>query len=312
MVWNAYYRGDNEPGRKVELPAAPRWRTFPRPPEGEGEFFRPPDGLIEAVNAALVLRRPLLVTGPPGSGKSTLIESVARELGLGTVLRWHITSRSTLADAVYRYDVLGRIHAQQVAQAQGKTAADKITDFLQLGPLGAALASATPRALLIDEIDKSDLDLPGDLLNVLERGEYEIPELVREEDQDLQVRERDSKVTHRIREGRIQCAAFPVIVLTSNGERSFPPPFLRRCVRFQMPPLTTELLTEIVRAHLGPEVVARVETLIAAFEENLRAGRTVAVDQLLNAVFLRTGKAAPPAEDQDRLTKLLLQKLTDA
>jgi hypothetical protein len=113
-------------------------------------------------SAAGRLRRPLLVTGDPGSGKSTLIESVARELKLGTVLRWHITSRSTLTDALYRYDVLGRIHAQQFAKARGEAVTDDITDYLQLGPLGAALASDEPRALLIDELDKSDLDLPSD------------------------------------------------------------------------------------------------------------------------------------------------------
>ncbi|MFL6111990.1 MAG: AAA family ATPase, partial [Catenulispora sp.] len=171
MTWTEIYRGDGVPHDAV-LPEPPPWRAFPRP--SLAAAFQPPEGLAEAVNAALLLRRPLLVTGAPGSGKSTIIESVATELRLGEVLRWHITSRSTLAEALYRYDPLARIHAQRLGQD------DAVGLFLQLGPLGTALASADhPHALLIDEIDKSDLDLTSDLLDVLERGEFEIVELAR-------------------------------------------------------------------------------------------------------------------------------------
>jgi MoxR-like ATPase len=311
VTWNRYYQGDGEP-RDVALPVPPPWRTFPRAAGAGGRLFQPPEGLVEAVNAALTLARPLLVTGPPGSGKSTLIESVASELKLGPVLRWHITSRSTLADALYRYDVLGRIHAQQFAQTTGRPTRDNIADFLQLGPLGAALASSSrPRALLIDELDKSDLDLPSDLLDVLERGEFEIPELVRHDDQRLLIRERDTATEHLVERGRVQCSTFPFIVMTSNGERTFPAPFLRRCVRFRMPQLDRHMLAQIVRAHLGP-ADDEVEALIAAFDRDLRAGKVVATDQLLNAVFLLTGDASPTGGDRARLADLLLQELSDA
>src|SRR6185312_3094666 len=136
------------------------------------EMFQPPEGLTEAVNAALCLRRPLLITGAPGSGKSTVIEQVAAEWRRGPVLRWHITSRSALAEALYRYDALGRIYAQRRKSIEIEADMDdNIAPFLQLGPLGTALLPSTrPRDMLIDEIDKSDLDLPGDLLDVLERG----------------------------------------------------------------------------------------------------------------------------------------------
>jgi MoxR-like ATPase len=311
MTWDAYYHGDNVE-RDVQLPEPPPWRTFPRPPQAAGMVFQPPDGLVDAVNAALCLRRPLLVTGNPGTGKSTMIESVARELKLGTVLRWHITSRSSLNDAKYRYDVLGRIHAQQFAKARGEAVTDDITDYLRLGPLGAALASPKPRALLIDELDKSDLDLPSDLLDVLERGEFEIPELVRHQDQDLLIRELESDLSHRVTNGRVSCQAFPFIVLTSNGERSFPKPFLRRCVRFHMPDPDAAMLTSIVRAHLSPEVAVRVEDLISVFDERLRSGESLAVDQLLSAVFLLTADATPQGQDRSRLIKLLIRELTDA
>ncbi len=170
MTWTPYYRGDGV-ARDVTIAAPPPWRRFPREPQHER--FRPPLGLIEAVNAAVHLRRPLLITGPAGFGKSTVVDQVAHELKLGDVLRWHVTSRSTLRDALYRYDALARIHAHNIDDI-----ADDIGPFLQLGPLGTALVPTDqPRALLIDEIDKSELDLPSDLLDVLERGEFEILEL---------------------------------------------------------------------------------------------------------------------------------------
>ena len=215
----------------AELPDPPPWRQFPvrGPDEGAAPTFRPTPPLIDAVNAALYLRRPLLITGPPGSGKSSVAESVAHELRLGTVLRWHVTSRSTLEDAMYRYDALGRLQQNQLRPDD-----DDISQFLRLGPLGSALvATKQPLVLLIDELDKSDLDLPGDLLNVLDRGEYVIPELNRLERDAVDVREVDTDNT-RIVKGRIQCTLFPFIVMTSNGERDFPGPFLRRCVRTRL------------------------------------------------------------------------------
>jgi MoxR-like ATPase len=315
MTWAPIYQGDGVP-RDVELPEPPPWRTFPPPvvgTDGRG-LFQPPAGLVEAVNAALYLRRPLLLTGAPGSGKSTLIDSVAAELRLGPVLRWHITSRSTLAEALYRYDVLGRIHAQRI-HGDGAPAEENIGHFLQLGPLGTALAPATrPRALLIDEIDKSDLDLPSDLLDVLERGEFEIPELARDDREEVTVREWTGDSPRVIVRGRVRCAQFPFIVMTSNGERDFPAPFLRRCVRFSLPAPTVESLTQIVQAHLGT-VAARAaaqSTLITSFIDRVRAGENLAVDQLLNAVFLLTGDPAAGGEQRERVLALLMRELSGA
>ena len=181
------YTGAGEPSGRIHgLPDPPPWRTYDgkvpdrdrtieRNAESNGAKFKARPDVIEAVNAALHLRRPLMLTGRPGSGKSMLIESVARELMLGRVLRWHVTSSSTLNEALYRYDAIGRLQELQLTNQ-----APKITDYLTLGPLGTALLPThTPRALLIDEIDKADIDLPNDLLNVFERGEFDIPELAR-------------------------------------------------------------------------------------------------------------------------------------
>lgn len=313
MNWSPYYRGDGV-RRRVDLPPPPPWRTFPRQPQHAQ--FQPPPGLIEAVNAAVRLRRPLLLTGPAGSGKSTVADQVAHELDLGPVLRWHITSRSTLRDALYRYDALGRIHAQNLrtdrARIDGRQPnnRDDIADYLQLGPLGTALVPADrPRALLIDEIDKSDLDLPSDLLDVLERGEFEIPELARHPEPEVVVRVWNSTDTHPIVQGTVACTEFPVIMLTSNGERDFPEAFLRRLVRFTMPRPTPETLHRIIAAHMGSNVAERADAdLIADFAARLHHGERLAIDQLLNAVYLF---AEESVADPEQLRQLLLRELTN-
>ncbi|MFF8438259.1 AAA family ATPase [Streptomyces bacillaris] len=318
MTWKPYYRGDGEQ-REAALADPPPWRTFPRKPQHRE--YRPPPGLVDAVNAALHLRRPLLVSGPAGSGKSSVIEQVAHELRLGGVLRWHITSRSSLTEALYRYDALGRIHTQSLRSAMSQGAAartgrgrsrDEIAPFLQLGPLGTALVpSEQPRALLIDEIDKSDLDLPSDLLEVLERGEFVIPELVRYRKPRVAVRLWDSDEEYVVERGRVPCTQFPFILLTSNGERDFSPAFLRRCIRYTMPPLTADLLHGIVEAHFDGTPEGSDE-LVRQFAERVGAGEHLAIDQLLNAVALLLGEQAPGGSQYEELRELILRELSRA
>ncbi|MEU3723667.1 MoxR family ATPase [Streptomyces sp. NPDC031705] len=332
------YRGVGDPHDGIAaLPDPPPWRDFDGGPVVEpggpaaaadgnvarrlgahrqaAELHRPEPEELEAVNAALYLRRPLLVTGYPGTGKSTLAHAVAHELKLGRVLRWPVVSRTVLQEGLYRYDALARLQDVQIAAGAGGTGAGwagsggvpGIGRYIRLGPLGTALLpAARPRVLLVDELDKSDIDLPNDLLNVLEEGEFTLPELERVADSEPEVQvltDDGAKVT--VRDGRVRCRAFPFIILTSNGERDFPAALLRRCIQLRLGQPGEKRLATMVRAHLGEEAARLGADLIREFLSRSRS-ELVAADQLLNAIYL-THYAAPPSRDD--LADLLIQRL---
>ncbi|MGI5403826.1 AAA family ATPase [Streptomyces sp. CA-135486] len=290
------FRGDGQ-ARTVGFPEAPPWRRFDNRSSTAASAPPPLPYLIgraeaDVVNAALHLRRPLLVTGQPGTGKSSLGHAIAHELRLGPVLHWPVNSRATLQDALYRYDAIGRLRESNLRREAGEDSDDLgIGSYVRLGPLGTALVPGTrPRVLLVDELDKGDIDLPNDLLNVFEEGEFEIPELARlpEDQASIRVMTADPDSWTEVIRGRVRCSEFPVVVITSNGERDFPPPFLRRCVRLALPEPDEDRLLAIVRAHLGPADLDGNDKLLRAFLAR-RARGELATDQLLNAVFLRKG-----------------------
>ncbi|MFD7613098.1 AAA family ATPase [Streptomyces sp. NPDC059828] len=290
------FRGDGH-RRDTPVPEAPPWRSFAGTRGSDARGAEVPRYVIgraetDVVNAALHLRRPLLVTGHPGTGKSSLAAAIAHELGLGPVLRWSVNSRSTLQGALYRYDAIGRLQESNLLEDGEKTQPD-IGTFLRLGPVGTALVPASrPRVLLVDELDKGDVDLPNDLLTVFEEGSFEIPELSRlpEEQADVDVLTADPHQRARVVRGMVQCSEFPVVVITSNGERDFPPAFRRRCVPLHLDDPDEARLREIITGHLGPEALADAGDLVQAFLAQ-RAMGELATDQLLNAVFLRHGGA---------------------
>ena len=335
------YRGTGVPHDGVrDLPEAPSWRSFgtddpealPAPPaddavgadgaaarrlgrDRQAAAYRADRREIQLVNLALHLRRPLLITGKPGVGKSTLAYAIAHELRLGPVLRWPITSRATLRDGLYAYDAIGRLHDAGIAGG-GPGGAPAIGRYLRLGPLGTAMLPwRHPRVLLIDEIDKSDLDLPNDLLNIFEEGEFGIPELARLGPGDQEVMTADGARTATVTGGTVRCAQFPLTVLTSNAEREFPAAFLRRCIRLEIQPSDADRLAAMVTAHLGgdPGTAAARADLIAEFLRRQRDdGAELANDQLLNALLMATrGLWADPA-DRAVLEDVLLRPLNGA
>ncbi len=326
------YSGSGVPHDGISrLPAPPPWRRFdgtvPDPvgdtdaggPDGRevrpgerrrAETYLPSADVVNMVNTALYLRRPLLVTGRPGTGKSSLAYSIAHELRLGPVLYWPITTRSQVQDALYRYDAIGRLQETNVWRlTEDSDRQPDIGNFVQLGPLGTALLpSRRPRVLLIDEIDKSDIDLPNDLLSIFEEGQFEIPELARLSTDEVRVFTSDPlSRTAAVRHGLVRCAEFPIIVITSNAEREMPLPFLRRCLSLTTQQPGAGELAEIVRAQLGAEGADRAGDLIETFVRD-RARSELSTDQLLNAVHLIMA-ANPDPSVRDQMVNVLLRPL---
>ncbi|WP_239342122.1 MoxR family ATPase [Frankia sp. CiP3] len=304
-------------------PAAPAWRRFgapadvPPPPSEDDDPLAAhrrtvaaallgPDQ-IRAVNVALALRRPILVTDPDGVVGGGLAHLIARELRLGRVLRWFPNSRSTVRDGVYEYDAIGaalrlrgvaaeaaglagvrRSLREQVAERRAASQ-QPAPSFVRLGPLGTALLPRPrPRVLLIDRLDRSGYELPDDLLEVIEGGRAVVPELagLPTSDGPVAVAVDDPGRFTALTGGVIQCAEFPVIVITSNGDRAFSSAFRRRCVHVQPPESSDEDLRKLLRHLFGSAPWAA--DLVDRFEKTRDPDGRPTVDRLLEAAHLAT------------------------
>jgi len=190
------------------------------------------DELRHAVNVAVALARPLLVRGEPGTGKTLLAENLARALNLSLV-RWHVKSTTKAKDGLYVYDTVARLHDSRFG-GDGAGVRD-IAKYIKLGPLGEALASPSRVVLLIDEVDKADLEFPNDLLHELDAMRFRIDETGKE----YAAKER------------------PIVVITSNNEKELPDAFLRRCVFHYIQFPDRALMAEIVKVH-HPDITDKV------------------------------------------------------
>lgn len=189
--------------------------------QGSAEYVASPE-LLRSVNIAIALEKPLLIKGEPGTGKTMLAEAISKALGKRLII-WNIKSTTKAQDGLYVYDVVQRLYDSQF----GNEGVDNIEKYVKLGKIGDAFESDEQVILLIDEIDKADLEFPNDLLWELDKMEFFIPET-------------GKTITAKQR---------PVVIITSNAEKELPDAFLRRCIFHYIEFPDAELMEKIVRAH---------------------------------------------------------------
>lgn len=246
------------------------------------------EDLMMAVNAAVTLERPLLVKGEPGTGKTMLAEEVARSLDR-PLIQWHIKSTTKAAKGLYEYDAVARLRDSQLGDDRVKS----IDNYIVKGKLWEAFTSDVQPVLLIDEIDKADIEFPNDLLQELDRMEF----FVYETKQTISAKQR------------------PIIIITSNNEKELPDAFLRRCFfhYIQFPEMDT--MEKIVKVHY-PDIKKRLlsEAMDCFFELREIPGlkKKPSTSELLDWVKLLVADDIPPEALRDEDSKKAIPKLYGA
>jgi MoxR-like ATPase len=197
-------------------------------------------GLREVVNAAVALQRPLLVKGEPGTGKTLLATAIAEDLGK-PLIKWHIKSTTKARDGLYVYDTVQRLHDSRF----GDHDVSDIKQYIRLGQLGQSFAAPEQMILLIDEIDKADLEFPNDLLNELDEMSFHIHET-------------GETITARNR---------PIVLITSNNEKELPDAFLRRCLFHYIEFPDEAFMRDIVHVHHPKIADTLLDAAMARFYE---------------------------------------------
>src|SRR5512147_781917 len=227
VIDSAPVSGRSPGGRLRREPVRILDRPFLRPPQPMSRFegsstYVATDDLKLAVNAALTLQRPLLIKGEPGTGKTMLAEEVARALGM-PLLAWHIKSTTKAQQGLYEYDAVSRLRDSQLGDARVK----EIKNYISKGKLWEAFTMDQRPVLLIDEIDKADIEFPNDLLLELDRMEF----FVYETGETIKAKQR------------------PIVMITSNNEKELPDAFLRRCFFHYIKFPDKETMQQIVDVH---------------------------------------------------------------
>ncbi len=238
-----------------------------RSPQNRERPYLPSPELINAVNLAIFLeKRPLLLKGEPGCGKTCLAQAVAQELGL-PYESWYIKSTTKARDGLYTYDAVKRLHDAQLVRI-GETSNSKVenlNNYIKLGPLGRAFKNEQRTVVLIDEIDKADIDFPNDLLRELDEQQFSIDE------------------TGEI----VKAAAPPILFITSNDEKDLPDAFLRRCL-FHYIQFPYTQLTHIVNSHFpesSPDLVKAATKRFTELRQKMEKGKSakkVSTSELLD------------------------------
>ena len=262
----------NRPGGSA---AAPSSSTFCYPVgmiekkfEGTDQYIATKD-LQVAVNAAITLQRPLLVKGEPGTGKTMLAHEVAGALGL-RIITWHIKSTTTAQQGLYEYDAVSRLRDSQMGEAR----VHDIENYIIPGKLWDAFTSEAPSVLLIDEIDKADIEFPNDLLLELDRMEFYVYE---------------TKAT-------IQAKQRPIVVITSNNEKELPDAFLRRCFFHYIRFPDKETMKRIVNVHypnLHEELLKEALEVFFQFREVQGLKKKPSTSELIDWIKLLMAENIP-------------------